>query len=222
MLSMEEGIIAVRLAREIVKAHVKGTSLDGALHRVASEFPAGQQDFPPIFNEKRGVFVTLNTIKRGKKALRGCIGYPYPTTPLKDAITGSAVSACSKDPRFSPVQPEELDSIVVEVTVLTEPELISCPPREIPEHIEIGKHGLIVKYGMSQGLLLPQVAPEHGMDKMEFLSHTCMKAGLMPDAWLEEGCEVYRFEGQIFSEVEPEGEIIENSSNNMEYGDNMG
>jgi uncharacterized protein (TIGR00296 family) len=61
---------------------------------------------------------------------------------------------------------------------------------------------------MSSGLLLPQVAVEHGFDSTEFLGQTSMKAGLMPDAWLE-GAQVYSFEGQIFEEVGPGGEIRE-------------
>jgi len=102
---------------------------------------------------------------------------------------------------------DELNYLVVEVTILTPPEKINAPPKELPERIEIGKHGLIVKQGYCQGLLLPQVAPEHNMDSIEFLGHTCLKAGLSPDAWLK-GAEVSCFEGQIFKEKEPQGEII--------------
>ena len=98
--------------------------------------------------------------------------------------------------------------MIVEVTILTPPERINAPPKEFPNFIKIGRHGLIVKQGYCQGLLLPQVAPENNMDSIEFLGHTCMKAGLSPDAWLT-GAEVHCFEGQIFKEKEPRGEILE-------------
>ena len=159
-----------------------------------------------VFNEKRGVFVTLTTCGD----LRGCIGHPYPDSTLKDAIVDSAISAATRDPRFPAVQMSEMDTITVEVTVLTPPERIDVPSHELPDVIEIGRHGLIVKMGFHQGLLLPQVAPENNFSVVEFLNHTCMKAALPPDAWLNDA-EVYWFEGQIFKESAPRGKIIEGS-----------
>jgi uncharacterized protein (TIGR00296 family) len=92
--------------------------------------------------------------------------------------------------------------------VLTVPEIIKEKPQKIPEKIVIGRDGLIIATDRSQGLLLPQVAVEHNFDTVEFLCQTCMKAGLMPDAWLT-GAQVYSFEGQIFEELQPGGEIRE-------------
>lgn len=186
MLTLEEGKCAVKLARSAIENYLK-----------EGKIIEPRADLPRVFSEKRGVFVTLNK----NKELRGCIGYPYPSIPLKNAIIDSAISAATRDPRFPSVTKSELKNISLEVTVLTPPELIKCKPKEIPNNIKIGKHGLIVKKGLYQGLLLPQVAVEHGFDEMDFLSHTCMKAGLLPDAWLE-GVEVYCFEGQIFEETE--------------------
>src|SRR5690606_8774946 len=120
----------------------------------------------------------------------------------------SAISAATRDPRFPTVEQDEMKNILVEVTILTQPEKINASPKELPDKVEIGKHGLIVKQGYCQGLLLPRVAPENDMDSIDFLSHTCMKAGLSPDAWVK-GAEVYCFEGQIFKEKEPDGEVIE-------------
>jgi|Deesub1362A_J573_1020465.scaffolds.fasta_scaffold00223_27 hypothetical protein len=193
MLTKKEGEIAVKLARESIEKYLRGENTEVG-------------DLPPVFNEMRGVFVTL---KKTDNSLRGCIGYPYPIKRLKDAIVDSAISAATQDPRFPSVRLSEMDDIVVEVTILTEPMRLKCPPREIPNHIEIGKHGLIVKYGPYQGLLLPQVPVEHEMDVIDFLSHTCMKAGLPPDMWLDERAEVFRFEGQIFEEEKPRGKVVE-------------
>ncbi|RPJ79146.1 MAG: TIGR00296 family protein [Alphaproteobacteria bacterium] len=196
MLTETEGRNAVKLARKTIELFLSENRL-----------PKPQDlgfELSQVFGEKRGVFVTLTE----NELLRGCIGHPYPDSTLEDAITDSAISAATRDPRFPPVGKDELDDIVVEVTVLTPPERINAPPKELPNLIEIGRHGLIVKQGYCQGLLLPQVAPEHNMDSIDFLGHTCLKAGLSPDAWLR-GAEVHCFEGQIFKEKEPQGEVFE-------------
>ena len=196
MLTDIEGRTAVKLARKTIESFLSEERL-----------PEPQElgfELSPVFGEKRGVFVTLTE----NGLLRGCIGHPFPDSTLEEAIMDSAISAATRDPRFPPVGADELDDIVVEVTILTPPEKINAPPKELPGRIEIGRHGLIVKQGYCQGLLLPQVAPENKMDSIDFLSHTCLKAGLSPDAWLK-GAEVSCFEGQIFKEKEPQGEVFE-------------
>ena len=75
--------------------------------------------------------------------------------------------------------------------------------KRLPETVVIGRDGLIVTRGPYSGLLLPQVAPEWGFHSMEFLSQTCVKAGLPPDAWLDEDTMVEHFQAQIFAEVAP-------------------
>jgi uncharacterized protein (TIGR00296 family) len=195
MLTKSEGELAVKLARKAIEECLK------------NGLKINPDNLPPVFREKRGVFVTLNK-KGDTRELRGCIGRPYPILPLGEAIIVSAINAAREDPRFNPVKPEEIKDLVIEVTVLTVPKRIKAKPKEIPDRIVIGRDGLIVAAGGYQGLLLPQVAVEHGFDCTEFLCQTCMKAGLMPDAWLE-GAEVYSFEGQIFEEIEPGGGIKE-------------
>jgi len=195
MLSRSEGEMAVQLARSAIQEYL------GNNKKIKPD------NLPPVFSEKRGVFVTLNKISESKE-LRGCIGRPYPLMPLGEAIIASATNAALEDPRFDPVEKEELNEIVIEVTVLTVPKPIKAKPRDIPEKIVVGRDGLIVATERNQGLLLPQVAVEHGFDAVEFLCQTSMKAGLMPDAWLT-GAKVYSFEGQIFEELEPGGEIRE-------------
>ncbi|NHW88311.1 MAG: TIGR00296 family protein [Archaeoglobi archaeon] len=190
-LTLEEGRKAVKLARKAIEEYL-------ANRKIIKERLEG------VFSQKRGVFTTL--IKHGE--LRGCIGFPYPIKRLDEAIIESAISAAVDDPRFEPVRLREMNEIIVEITILTEPEKINAKPQDLPKFVEIGKHGLLVKKGLFSGLLLPQVAVEFGFDSEEFLSQTCMKAGLPPDCWLT-GAEVYRFEGQIFKEVEPGGDVIE-------------
>ncbi len=191
-LTKPEGELAVRLARSAIEECLKNKK------------KIKPDNLPKVFREKRGVFVTLNT----EKQLRGCIGRPYPILPLGEAIIASAINAARDDFRFSPVKPQEVEKLRIEVTVLTVPKRINAKPKDLPDKIVIGRHGLIVATGACSGLLLPQVAVEHGFDCTEFLCQTCMKAGLMPDAWLN-GADVYSFEGQIFEEIEPGGEVRE-------------
>ena len=187
MLTEEEGKMGLRLARAAIEKYLsENTRLKAP------------EDLPASFEEKRGVFVTLN--KYGN--LRGCIGYPYPVFKLKDAIIDAAISAAVGDPRFAPVTRGEFEDVTIELTILTMPQVLKVKPKELPKHIEIGRLGLIVKKGLYQGLLLPQVATEYNWSAEEFLCQTCWKAGLPQDAWLEEDTEVSTFEGQIFKEEE--------------------
>lgn len=194
MLTKNDGKAAVKMARSVIETYLEtGNMIHSSGFNLSS-----------IFKEYRGVFVTLN---KGNN-LRGCIGHPYPDSQLDNAIIDSAISAATRDPRFPPVELPEMDAITIEVTVLTQPEVIEVSPEELPKYVEVGKHGLIVKKGYYQGLLLPQVATDQGFDSSEFLSHTCLKAGLSPDEW-KKGAQVYCFEGQIFKENTPRGEISE-------------
>ena len=192
MYSDEDGKLAVRIARAVVESHVN-----------RSKFK--EPDVPKIFKEKSGVFVTLTTYP--KDELRGCIGYPEPVMPLIDALKDAAVSACSRDPRFPPVRPEELKKTRVEVSLLTPPVEASVKkPRDLVECVKIGEDGLIIQRSYARGLLLPQVPVEWSWDSEEFLCQCCIKAGLMPDAWLQQGTKVFKFQAEVFSEEKPGGE----------------
>ncbi len=146
----------------------------------------------PELKEKKGVFVTL----RVGGELRGCIGYPIPYKPLYSAVAELAVESATSDPRFLPLQSDELKHMDIEISVLT-------LPREVHsyEEIEIGKHGIIVSKGPFRGLLLPQVPLEYNWDLEEYLSHGCMKAGLPSDEW-KKGVKIEVFEAEVFSERE--------------------
>jgi hypothetical protein len=138
MLTVEEGKKAVRYARKIIEGHTKKTTVH-------------HPEFQSVFQEKRGVFVTLHT--HPDHELRGCIGIPHPVMTLKEAIKEAAVSS-THDPRFFPLNEQELDGIIVEVTVLTKPEHIDVDdPENYLSHITIGKDGLIIEYLGRSGLL---------------------------------------------------------------------
>lgn len=158
------------------------------------------------FNEKRGVFVTLRSYP--SKELRGCIGFAEPVFPLGQAVVRAAKAAAFDDPRFPPLEKREI--FVVEVSVLTLPERMKVSrPEDYFGQINIGRDGLIVHCSGRSGLLLPQVFPEWGADAKKALEMTCNKAGLPKGAWRNKGCQFYRFHAQIFSELKPEGKIIE-------------
>lgn len=189
----EEGEFAVKLARKAVEDHFGGKVTHLKI-------------IPEKFKNDSGAFTTINTYPH--KELRGCIGFPEPVMPLYEAIIKSAVYAATEDPRFPPVQEDELGSVIFEVSLLTVPERIFVrDPEEYPERVEIGKDGLIIRYMGFSGLLLPQVATEYSMGSVEFLDHTCLKAGLSPGCWKRRGVEVYKFQAEIFTEVEPGGII---------------
>ena len=196
-LSLEEGKFLVELARNAVKEH-----LTTGKHIMA---PA---DTPTKLREQCGVFVTINTVKHGEKQLRGCIGYPYPTLPLVEAVVESVIAAATQDPRFCPLTLNELDNVVFEVSVLTPPELIAVEkPNAYVKRVKIGEDGLIVERGMFKGLLLPQVPVEWKWDEAAFLCQCCVKAGLPPDSWLVKGTRIYKFQAIIFEEETPHGGI---------------
>jgi len=198
MLTLDEGKKAVNFARNVIEEYVE----NGKMPKIKLE---------GSFLKNQGAFVTIHTYP--KHDLRGCIGIPLPVMPLKEAIIEGAKSA-TKDPRFPPLEEIELDRIVIEVTILSKPEIIRInQPKDYLSKIEIGRDGLIVEQGFFKGLLLPQVPVEQGWNEEQFLSHTCMKAGLMPDAWFEKSTKISRFSGQVFTEVEPRGEIKEKKLN---------
>ncbi len=203
-LSKEEGTYLVKLARRAVEEYL--------VNLVRIPPPA---DAPKALREKRGVFVTIETIVERPggewgRELRGCIGYPEPVKPLVEAVIDSAIAAATEDPRFPPMRAEELKDVIFEVSVLTPLQEVKYQdPSELPEKIVVGKHGIVIERGFLKGLLLPQVAIEYGWSSKEFLSQACVKAGLPPDAWLYGGVKVYVFEAQIFAELAPNGEVIE-------------
>ncbi len=158
--------------------------------------------------KRRGVFVTLKEFP--SQALRGCIGFPYPYYPLYEAVQRAAFSSAFEDFRFSPLKKEELNKIVIEVSVLSKPRLLKVKePEEYFKKIKVGKDGLILKNGPFSGLLLPQVPLEMNWDVKEFLENLCYKANLTPDFIYDKNTRIWKFQAQIFYEVKPGGMIKE-------------
>ena len=193
-LSNDDGHTLVKTARMIVTQYLKnGTKLKL------------EKEFTDNFSFKSGVFVTLNSTL----GLRGCIGYPLPDKLLFNALEDAAISAATKDSRFSAVKSKELNSITFEVTILTPPKkVVVSKPEEYLSKIKVGRDGLIVKHGFYSGLLLPQVPIEYGWNEKEFLEYTCEKAGLPKNYWKNSETEIQKFEGIVFKEENPNGIVI--------------
>ena len=190
----DDGKILVKTARLIVTEYLKNRS------KIKLD-----QSFESNFSFKSGVFVTLNTAM----GLRGCVGFPLPDKKLYNALSEAVIAAATEDPRFPPVNVDELDQITFEVTVLTPPEVIHISDTmEYPSKIKVGRDGLIVKHGFNSGLLLPQVSVEYGWTEEEFLSHTCEKAGLPENCWKDKETQVQKFEGIVFKEETPNGKVV--------------
>lgn len=184
MISEENGQYLVEVAKNAISTYLE-----------TGRRPFIPEDCPEELKKELGVFVTLNK----KHRLRGCIGYPEPVKSLIESTIDVAIAAAFDDPRFPELKKEEYNDLEFEVTVLTQPELIEIAhPDQYLKEIEIGRDGLIIQKGYARGLLLPQVAQENGFSVEEFLDHTCMKAGISADSWMDESCDVYKFQGQIF------------------------
>ncbi|MFC1723984.1 AmmeMemoRadiSam system protein B [candidate division KSB1 bacterium] len=157
---------------------------------------AKPEEFSPksdILLQKRGAFVTIK--KNGN--LRGCIGYIVPVKTLYETVGDVARLAAVEDPRFAPVSENELKDLKLEISVLS-----PISQMKDPENVVVGKHGLIIKRGNRQGLLLPQVPVEEKWDRQTFIEYTCMKAGLPKDAWKMDGTEFFVFTAEVFAEEE--------------------
>jgi len=177
-LEPRERLYLLQLARDTIAAALSGRKAEPRV--------------PPFegLREPRGAFVTLH--RHGQ--LRGCIGTFEARAPLYEVVREMALAAAFNDPRFPPLSAEELPEVEIEISVL------SPLRRGRPEEVEVGRHGVYVVKGAYRGVLLPQVAVEHGWDRETFLDHVCLKAGLPPRCWQDPETELYLFTAEIFSE----------------------
>lgn len=198
--NLEDGKKLLRFARDNIESYLKNN------RRIIVP-----DDIKNKFGDKYGAFVTLNKFNVSENPLRGCIGYIEPRYALYEAIHKVSVSSAVEDPRFPSVNIEEMDDIIIELSILTPPKLIEVnDPSEYIQKIVIGRDGLIAEQGMRRGLLLPQVPVDHGRNwNVEtFLDHTCQKAWLSSDAWKDKNTNIYSFQAILFEEKEPRGEIV--------------
>jgi len=182
MLTKEQKIRLLKMARQTIEIYLA----DRKIPKI--------EEKDPTLNRPMGAFVTLHE----KGELRGCIGNIIGQKPLWQTVQDMAVESAVGDPRFSAVSKGELESIDIEISVLSELEKISSP-----DEIEMGKHGVLIRKGYRSGVFLPQVADETGWSKEEFMSNLCAhKAGLPEDAWKGKDVDIYIFTADVFGEKE--------------------
>jgi AmmeMemoRadiSam system protein B/AmmeMemoRadiSam system protein A len=177
-VSEAEGRALLAFARETIRRYL------------ATETVPLARGFSPTLNRKQGVFVTLT--EHGE--LRGCIGHTIADLPLGQAVGAMALQAALNDRRFTPLRPDELDDLDIEVSLLTPFAAISGP-----EKIVLGRDGVLLKKDGRSAIFLPEVAVEQGWTRDEVLRHLCLKAGLPADAW-RSGAELSTFQSRVFHE----------------------
>jgi len=193
LISEGEGAELVRLARRAVEIYLRESKVVK---------PEGEGVV------KAGVFVTLNYLTENKEEhLRGCVGFPMPEKRLRQSVVEAAIASATEDPRFPPVDRQELDNMIFEVSVLSPPEQITTKPADYKKEIKIGQDGLVLRWRHGSGLLLPQVPVELKWGIDEYLANICYKAGAPADAWMDPATKLYKFQAIVFKEVEPNGNV---------------
>jgi len=178
--SLEDGTLLIKFARDNIEYFLKNDRKVPITNEIKEKF-----------GDKYGAFVTLNKFNFPGNPLRGCIGYIEPIFPLYDVIHRVSISSAIEDPRFPSVTLEEMDDIIIELSILTPPELIEVnDPKEYLNKIVIGRDGLIAEKGMRRGLLLPQVPVEHDRN------------------WNVKDTKIYSFQAILFEEKTPRGQVV--------------
>ena len=176
----------LQLARQAIAATVTNkaaapeTELDLQMQENAAVFVTLWQQEPPYSGSE------------GARLLRGCIGRLHPDLPLNLAVKNAAISAATRDPRFSPVQPDEVEGLIIEIAILS-------PLEEVDtlEDVVIGRDGLVIEAMNRRGLLLPKVATRLKWGRDDLLRNVCVKAGLPEDTWPGNG-KLYKFSTTVF------------------------
>ena len=183
-ISKEEKLLLLKIARTSIENYLgTGDNLDIDAEKY------------PLLKQQIGAFVTLSKYEN----LRGCVGYIFSDDYLYETIHNAAIQAAFHDPRFPAVTKSETKDIKLELSLLSLPFKMNSY-----DDIIIGTHGLIVNEHGRRGLLLPQVPVEHNMNKDQYLSSLCLKAGLQADLWKQKLLNIEMFTATVFSEEELE------------------
>ena len=197
MLSKGNRSILLSLARESIAEHLTGVPSESYTKLMDEEI---QKEFLT----ENGVFITLKRRDAADKesALRGCIGNILGRFPLYESVRRLAVESALHDTRFNPVSGvDELNTLSIEISILTIPEQVSSF-----SEIEVGSDGIILSCRGMSAVFLPQVSTEQGWDLEETLAHLSLKAGLGISGWQDPQCQFSLFQAEVFSEKMKHGE----------------
>ena len=185
-LTSEDRAVLLRFAREAIEATAGGRKLP---ELKLSEIPLS-------LRRVASSFVTI--FKQGQ--LRGCIGGLKADLPLAQDVRLHAAAAASRDPRFVPVQQDELAEIEIEISILSEPQPLDyVDPGDLLEKLEPGKDGVVLEVGEHRATFLPQVW-ERAPSSEDFLGMLCQKAQLPADYWLRHHPEIKTYRVQKIHE----------------------
>jgi AmmeMemoRadiSam system protein A len=187
-LNSQEKEFLLKLARKVLESYLENKTLP----------KINLDNISPVLKKKRGCFVTLEK----NHQLRGCIGYLQPRKSLVEAVVENAVSAAVRDHRFPPVTRPELDSLSIEISVLTVPRLLAYEsPNDLLAKLVPERDGIIIKNSYHQSTYLPQVWKQIPQ-KEEFLSRLCLKGGAKADCWKDSKTEIYCYQANVYTEPE--------------------
>jgi AmmeMemoRadiSam system protein B/AmmeMemoRadiSam system protein A len=181
ILTEEDKVILLDFAGKIIKERLNGNKepdIEKFINKIS-----------PAMLRNMGVFVTLH--KNGK--LRGCIGEIIPSRPLYQAVAAQSINSACNDWRFTPVTMEELESVDIEISVLTPPEPVASYMDIVP-----GRDGVILFKDGCSAVFLPQVATEQGWGRDELLDNLALKAGLPANSW-RNGAKFKTFQANVFN-----------------------
>ncbi len=199
MLSLEQGEKLVKIAR-------KSIEFFSVTRRIVTDLN-DEKEFQNLFP----VFIAIKN--QPSNSIRGGIALLNPSIPLWNAVIQTAINAAFKDPRFSEIKSNELNKVVIEVSILTTPEELHGDRKGFPNQLIAGIDGLIIEKGSKKVLTLPSEALELNLDSKKLLELTCRKANLLSTAWFESRTTVYKFQMQTFKEIQPKGQVIEVTQN---------
>ena len=185
-LDKDDRAFLLKLSRATLNASLRGNRPPMPMN-VARDL---KYDIPKFMKDRCGVFVTLQIDDN----LRGCIGHVVGVKRLLDSVIENTQAAAFKDPRFSPLDADELAIVNIEISILT-------PLKKVQsiDEIEIPGQGVYLEKDDAKAVFLPQVAVEQEWDRDTMLSHLALKAGLSADGWQKDAT-FKTFESETFSE----------------------
>ncbi|MFH0867882.1 MAG: AmmeMemoRadiSam system protein B [Candidatus Woesearchaeota archaeon] len=186
LLTKQEQNFLLKLARDTIEHYLK----------TGKQPSVDKTKLTPALKKIQGCFVTLNK----NHDLRGCIGHIFPQEELYKCVIDNSISAAVSDPRFNPVESNELKDIKIEISVLTVPkELKFSSGEDLKNKLRPMTDGVVLKQGFQQSTYLPQVW-EQLPDKEEFLTSLCIKGGMNPNCWQDTKTEVSTYQAFVFEE----------------------
>jgi uncharacterized protein (TIGR00296 family) len=200
MLELTEGRLLIKIARDVVAEICNGN--------YEVEIP---RRIPEKLKKKMGAFITLNQFYEKENFVEEivCVGYPVPLKPVIKIVVDSAINAAIRAKALNKLNAHLLNNVTFDLHILTPLRLINVDKvADYPKMLNIGLDGLFIEFYFYKSILLPQIPVENGWDEVDFLCQGCLLAGLPMDSWLRKDIKIYKFQTQLFKELEPGGTVV--------------